>query len=77
MRGPIRSASSRRRSRPGPVYKLLGKKDLGVSELPALDKPVIDGDLGWHYHTGGHAATAADWKAFLDFLGKYLQVGCR
>ena len=54
----------------GPVYKLLGKKDLGVTDLPPLDKPVIDGDLGWHYHTGGHAATEADWKAFLDFLGK-------
>jgi hypothetical protein len=55
----------------GPVYQLLGKKDLGVKELPPLDTPVIDGDLGWHYHTGGHAATEADWKAFLSFLGKY------
>jgi hypothetical protein len=51
----------------------LGKKDLGVTALPPLDKPVIDGDLGWHYHTGGHAATEADWKAFLQFLGKYFQ----
>jgi hypothetical protein len=55
----------------GPVYRLLGKKDLGVTELPALDTPVISGDLGWHYHTGGHTATPADWKAFLEFLGKY------
>ena len=31
------------------------------------------GDLGWHYHTGGHAATPADWTAFLDFAGKYLK----
>ncbi|HEU4794945.1 MAG TPA: hypothetical protein VFT02_04895, partial [Pyrinomonadaceae bacterium] len=56
----------------GPVYRLLGRKDLGLTELPALDTPVIAGDLGWHYHTGGHSATAADWKAFLDFAGKYL-----
>jgi hypothetical protein len=55
----------------GPVYRLLGKKDLGVTELPALDTPLTAGDLGWHYHTGGHTATPADWKAFLDFLGKY------
>ena len=55
----------------GPVYRLLGKKDLGVTELPPLDTPVTSGDLGWHYHTGGHTATPADWKAFLDFLGKY------
>ena len=52
----------------GPVYRLLGKKDLGVTELPALDTPLTAGDLGWHYHTGGHTATPADWKAFLDFL---------
>jgi hypothetical protein len=57
----------------GPVYRLLGKKDLGVTDLPALDLPVVDGDLGWHYHTGGHTATAADWQAFLTFLGKYFK----
>ena len=55
----------------GPVYRLLGRKDLGVTDLPALDTPVITGDLGWHYHTGGHTATPADWTAFLEFLGKY------
>ena len=55
----------------GPVYRLLGKKDLGVTELPPLDTPVITGDIGWHYHTGGHTATPADWKAFLEFLAKY------
>ncbi len=55
----------------GPVYRLLGKKDLGTTELPAVDTPLVSGDLGWNYHTGGHTATPADWKAFLDFLGKY------
>jgi hypothetical protein len=57
----------------GPVYRLLGKKDLGVTTLPALDTPLTRGDLGWHYHTGGHAATPDDWKAFLEFVGKYLK----
>ena len=54
----------------GPVYTLLGKKDLGVKDLPPLDTPIISGDLGWHYHTGGHTATPADWTAFLTFLDK-------
>ena len=54
----------------GPVYRLLGKKDLGVTELPPLDTPIITGDLGWLYHTGGHTVSAADWTAFLNFLGK-------
>jgi hypothetical protein len=55
----------------GPVYRLLGKNDLGTTELPALDTPLTKGDIGWHYHTGGHMATPADWKAFLEFVGKY------
>jgi hypothetical protein len=57
----------------GPVYRLLGKQDLGVTKLPPLDTAVISGDLGWYYHTGVHAATAADWTAFLQFLGKYFK----
>jgi len=61
----------------GPVYRLLGAKDLGVSKLPPLDTPVIDGDLGWHYHTGPHAATPADWQAFLKFLAKYWSASAR
>ena len=55
----------------GPVYRLLGRKDLGVTALPPLDTPLTSGDLGWHYHTGGHTATPADWAAFLEFLAKY------
>jgi hypothetical protein len=50
----------------GPVYRLLGRKDLGTTELPPLDKVLTEGDLGWLYHTGGHVATAADWRAFLE-----------
>lgn len=57
----------------GPVYRLLGKKDLGTEKLPPLDTPLISGDLGFHYHTGGHAITPADWKAFLEFADKYLK----
>jgi hypothetical protein len=55
----------------GPVYRLLGRKDLGTTDLPPLDTPLTTGDIGWHYHTGGHMATPADWKAFVEFLGKY------
>jgi hypothetical protein len=57
----------------GPVYRLLGRKDLGTSALPPLDTPLTTGDLGWHYHTGPHAATPADWRAFLQFLEKYFK----
>ena len=58
----------------GPLYRLLGRKDLGITDkLPPLDTPVTSGDIGWHYHTGGHTATPADWNAFLVFLDKYFK----
>jgi len=57
----------------GSVYRLLGEWDLGTKELPPLDTPVNDGNLGFHYHTGPHSITAADWKAFLDFAGRFLK----
>jgi dienelactone hydrolase len=57
----------------GPVYRLLGRKDLATTRLPPLDTAVLDGDLGWLYHTGPHAATPDDWKAFLRFLDKYFK----
>jgi hypothetical protein len=58
----------------GPVYRLLGRKDLGIAQpRPPLDTPITSGDIGWHYHTGPHAATPADWNAFLIFLDKYFK----
>lgn len=59
----------------GPVYRLVGKQDLGTTNGPPIDTPLISGDLGFHYHTGGHAITASDWKAFLDFADKYFKAG--
>jgi hypothetical protein len=55
----------------GPVYRLLGKKDMGITEFPPPDTPVIAGSLGWLYHTGGHNVPATDWRPFLDFLAPH------
>ena len=57
----------------GPVYRLLGKQDLGTTNGPPIDTPIIAGDLGFHYHTGGHTISASDWNAFLDFADKYFK----
>jgi hypothetical protein len=57
----------------GPVYRLLGAKDLGVTEVPPLDKPVTSGSLAFHYHSAGHTAVPADWKAFLDFADRHFK----
>jgi hypothetical protein len=57
----------------GPVYQLLGKEDVGFSEMPAAEIALVAGDLGYLYHSGRHEATPGDWQAFLTFAGKYLR----
>ena len=43
-----------------PVYRLLGAKDLGISEdyrnakKPAVNSGLLDGQLAWRQHDGGH-----------------------
>ena len=56
-----------------PVYQLLGARGIGATELPAVDTTLATGDLGWHYHTGGHMLTVDEWKAFLVFMDRYFK----
>ena len=56
----------------GPVYKLLGEKDLGTSEFPPIETTLIDGDVGFRQHSGGHTP-APNWPTFLTFAGRYLK----
>jgi hypothetical protein len=57
----------------GPVYRLLGKSDVGATDVPPLDAPLTTGGLAFHYHSGGHTAVPADWKAFLDFAERHFR----
>jgi len=57
----------------GPVFKLLGKKDLGVTEMPKPDTALVAGDIAFHEHTGGHVVTPAEWELFLKFADKYFK----
>jgi hypothetical protein len=44
----------------GPVFRLLGVKDLGdphhyrVAKMPAVNVGLVDGELAWRQHDGGH-----------------------
>jgi len=58
----------------GPVYRLFDKDGLRATVLPALDTPLIMGDLGFLYHTGPHSITAEDWSTFLDFADQKLKL---
>jgi hypothetical protein len=56
----------------GPVYRLLGKKDLGTTEFPDVETPLVDGDLAFRQHSGGHTP-APNWPAFLAFASRYIK----
>ena len=56
----------------GPVYKLLGKKDLGITEFPPEQTTLIDGDIAFRQHNGGHT-TGPNWPTFIEFAKKYFK----
>lgn len=56
----------------GPVVTLLGKKDLGTAEFPEVETALIDGDLAWRQHRGGHT-TGPNWPTFLTFADRTLR----
>lgn len=54
----------------GPVYRLLGKKDLGTTEFPKIETALVDGEIGFRQHTAGHTP-GPNWPTFLAFAAKY------
>ncbi len=61
----------------GPVYQLLGKKDLGTSgnyltdPMPPINTALVDGDIAWRQHDGGHT-DAPNWPAFIKWADHYI-----
>lgn len=58
----------------GPVYTLLGKKDLGTTEMPPQETGVLTGELAFRQHEGGHT-TGPNWPFFIDFAARYFGQG--
>ena len=55
----------------GPVYRLLGKKDLGTIEFPVIETALTEGDIAFRQHTAGHTP-APNWPTFLAFASRSL-----
>src|ERR1039458_47097 len=56
----------------GPVYKLLGKKDMGTTEFPPIETGLMDGDVAFRQHSGGHTP-APNWPTFITFAERYFK----
>jgi len=61
----------------GPVFRLLGAKDLGTGDdynnvtLPPVNEGLLDGQLAWRQHDGGHT-DGPNWKYFIPWANKFL-----
>jgi hypothetical protein len=55
----------------GPVYRLLGKKELGTTELPPMETSLISGEIAFRQHSAGHT-TGPNWPTFLTFADRYV-----
>jgi hypothetical protein len=58
----------------GPAWKLLGKKDLcnPTTEMPPVNTSLIDGELAWRMHSGGHT-TGPNIDTFVTWASRYLK----
>lgn len=56
-----------------PAYELLGKKGMpqGANEFPKIGTALIDGEVGFQQHTGGHT-DGPTWPTFLTFAERFL-----
>ncbi len=62
----------------GPVFRLLGAKDLGTSDdyrkekMPPVNMSLLDGQLAWRQHDGGHT-DGPNWKYFIPWADRMFQ----
>jgi hypothetical protein len=63
----------------GPVYRLLGARDLGRSDdylsekMPPVNEGILGGQLAWRQHDGGHT-DAPNWKYFIPWASAQLKL---
>ena len=61
-----------------PVFRLLGARDLGVTEdyhtaqMPGVNAGLLDGQLAWRQHDGGHT-DAPNVKYFLQWADRWVK----
>ena len=58
----------------GPVYRLLGKKDMGASDFPPIETGLMDGDIAFREHSAGHTP-GPNWPTFISFADRYFNRG--
>jgi hypothetical protein len=61
----------------GPVFRLLGAQDIGAKEdyhtakMPPVNTELLDGELAWRQHDGGHE-DRSNMKYFIAWANKFI-----
>jgi hypothetical protein len=61
----------------GPVYRLLGARDIGerddyhAAKMPPVNTGLLDGELAWRQHDGGHE-DRSNMKYFIAWANKFI-----
>jgi hypothetical protein len=55
----------------GPVYRLLGKRDMGTTVFPPMETGLVEGEIAFRQHAGGHTP-GPNWPTFLNFAARYI-----
>ncbi len=56
----------------GPVYRLLGKNDMGAKQFPEQETTLTDGEIAFRQHEGGHT-TGPNWPYFIRYASRYFE----
>ena len=56
----------------GPVYRLLGEKDLGTDQMPEMNQPIMH-TIGYHIRDGKHDVLPFDWDQYLKFMDMHFR----
>lgn len=56
----------------GPVYELLGKKGLGTSGFPSQETALIEGEIAFRQHSGGHTVVP-NWPVFIEYAERFFR----
>jgi hypothetical protein len=57
----------------GPVYELLGKKGLGTGVFPPQQTALVDGEIAFRQHEGGHTV-GPNWPFFIKYAERYFSI---
>jgi hypothetical protein len=66
----------------GPVFRLLGARDIGEKEdyrtakMPPVGTGLLDGELAWRQHDGGHE-DRSNMKYFIEWANKMFAAGAK